>query len=179
MAAEELVYDFAFDALVRGVGTLAPDSVKKAASLGVNFEQKLLPAYPKHTWMALVDVLAAQVSPSAPRPMAHFALGERMTHGFEKTFLGRSMAPAVRTMGVAWILRRSPKNFTMANNFLKVRLEEPDAHRAVVHFSEPSPSLDFLRGCIDAMVRYAGATSVTLDAQQRLDGSASIDVAWT
>jgi uncharacterized protein (TIGR02265 family) len=179
MAPEELVYDFAFEALLRGVGSLSRETKARAEALGIRFDQKLLPAYPKAAWIDLVDAFAAQVAPGRTRADAHFALGERMTHGFEQTTIGKVMAPAVRTMGVAWLLRRTPKNFTMANNFLKVRLDEEGPRSVIVHFSEAAPSLDFLRGCLDAMARYAGARDVSIEATQLADGSARIDVRWT
>jgi uncharacterized protein (TIGR02265 family) len=157
-ASQHLVFDFGVESLFRGLGDRVTPALKeKVRAQGIDLDRKLLPAYPKALWVAVVDTVARELAAGAPLADARRALGHAITAGFQETTLGKIMEPGVRLIGVRRMLGRLPKMLSMSNNFLKVAVIDVQPNVVRVEVNEAVPSAEFLTGVIEALCRYAGA----------------------
>lgn len=171
----ELVYDFAFQSVLRAIDQARVSEVEAAwREAGVD-SHRWLPAYPRALWEQAVD-LAAQVMPGATRELRHHQLGAEVPQGYARTTLGRVLAPAARLIGPMRVMQRSERNFSITNNFMRVRLERLERHHATIALSHATPSPEFLAGSTEGIARYAGATEVRARAVCTPDGGLVLHV---
>lgn len=157
-ASQHLVFDFGVESLFRGLGArITPALKEKVRAQGIDLDRKLLPAYPKEVWVAVVDTVARDLSNGASLADARRLLGHAITAGFQETTLGKLMEPGVRLIGVRRMMGRLPKMLSMSNNFMKVAVLDVQPNVVRVEVNEPVPSEEFLSGVIEALCRYAGA----------------------
>ncbi|MFZ5444743.1 MAG: DUF2378 family protein [Myxococcota bacterium] len=165
----ELVYDFAFQSLLRGVGVRTVERVRpELVALGVDPE-RLRASYERQTWERTVELLSTTVD-GETRAERHRRLGELVTRGFSATTLGRVLTPAVRLIGVSRMMQRAPRNFEVTNNFTKARLVSVDGAGAQLELNHASPSPEFLCGSLAEMGRYAGAKQIEVSFVVEPDG---------
>jgi uncharacterized protein (TIGR02265 family) len=161
---------------LRGRRTVRMDARMREA--GFDPDARLLPAYPKALWLALVHISAEEAFPGLPRPDALRALGELMVEGYTQTVVGSALMGVMRVIGPRRTLERTGRNFRSGTNYVEARLETlgPDAYALWV--SDVHDTAPFTAGIIEAGLRAAGAPDVEALPDGRGGPDCTFTVRW-
>jgi uncharacterized protein (TIGR02265 family) len=161
-APEPLVFQHTVEGLLRALGDRVDHTTAqrlKQHGLDVN---KLQPAYPRETWVKLMEVAAEILSPGAPIDEAMFTFGRRFFDGFTDTFMGRALLAMVRVLGPRRTLERMTRNFRTGNNYSETKLTELAFGKWQLWCNQVTYA-QWYRGLITAGVSAAGAKNPSVE----------------
>ena len=178
--AEKLVFESAIEGLfIRGLGTRVTTPLKaELKTLGLDLDRKLPPAVTRTVWYATIAAVVRHVFPSSTPAEAHRELGRMMMQGIELTLFGRTMAPAVKLLGVRRLLKRVPSNMRSSNNFsIGVMTElSPTSMRLMVDDVGDAPEI--FQGSLERMVAWAGGKDVVVQVDAPRLPAATYLINW-
>ncbi len=176
--ADRVVFSPTFEALVRALGPALNDPGKaRFKAAGVDFDARLVAAYPLETWLASMEVGAELLLPDGTREKQFFNLGHRIVASFGETMIGRALVALMRVIGPRRALERMTRNLRAANNFTETSVRSIDDHHTEVTCS-PVFSPDFFRGLFTGSVEISGGLEVKVDTVSIKDGTGVFSVQW-
>ncbi len=177
--AEKLIFSQTFEGLRQALGgALTPATLEAARALGVDFTQPFLPAYPRDTFVAVVERLAVDLHPTLGLEAAVAAVGRRFMDGYARTMIGRAMVAMLRVLGPRRALERLSRQFRTANNYSETRLRTLGERDFELWCNEvASPGWYF--GIITRGLELAGARDVKVVMVDHLaPGGATFRIRW-
>lgn len=158
---EPLIFQHSVEGLIRALGDRLDHDTSarlKQAGLDVN---RLQPAYPLQTWVALMRLASEIISPGKPLPEAMFECGRRFFDGFGDTFMGRALIAMIRVIGPARTLQRMTRNFRTGNNYTETLLREVARNEYELWCSQVVHA-EWYRGLITAALTASGAKNLSV-----------------
>jgi len=176
--AEMLVFNQTVEAFVRALGSaLTIEAKARFKTLGVDFDARLLPAYPFETWLKVMELGAQVLLPKGSREAQFFNLGYRIVGSYGETLIGRALIGMMRVIGPRRSLSRMTRNLRTANNFTEVTVEDlPDGVTAVT--CHPVITPDFFRGMFTGAIEVSGGTEVKVEMLSFVEQRATYSVRW-
>lgn len=169
----------AFEGLFRTLGTAPrPELKRQLREAGVDLERPLQSAYPAATFARCIELVAAELSPGAPRERAHWIAGERFLEGFAQTLMGRAMFGLLRVLGPRRTLLRMERNFRTGNNYLRMRTEELGVGRIRLHVEDHVEEPEYLAGILCFGGQEVGARNLAVTIPERAPGRCTLEVSW-
>lgn len=177
---ERLIFAQTFEGLREALGSrLTPATLAAVKALGVDFSAPFRPAYPKDTFVAVVERLAQDLYPSLGLEAGVAAIGRAFMEGYGHTMVGRAMLAMLRLIGPRRSLERLSRNFRTANNYSETRLKALGDRDFELWCNEvASPGWYF--GIISRGLELAGAHDVKVVIVDRPDDSgATFRIRWS
>ncbi len=176
--AEPLVFSQSFEALLRALGgNVNNDAKARFAALGVNFDQRLLPAYPLETWVRAMELGAVLFSPGASPAQRQFLLGRRMVDAYGETLVGRALLAVMRVIGPRRTMERMTRNLRTTNNYTESSMTTGSDGRATVWCSRVV-SPDFYCGMFTRTIEAAGGQDVSVEVISADASGGTFSVWW-
>lgn len=159
---EKLVFDASLEGLFhRGLGGAPNPALRdELKRLGIDLSKKLPPAVTRETWYRALAVTARHTFPTLEERAGLRELGVVLMKGVEETFMGRTMAPVVRLLGVKRLLDRLPKNMRSSNNFAEGTVKSLEPKLVQFDVTDVGDAPEVMQGSLEQICRWAGATSV-------------------
>ncbi len=122
--AEKLIFSQTFEGLLRSLsgGKLTPSLTTGLKAAGFDPGVKLLPAYPREVFTAVVTCIARELHPGLPVDAAITQVGRGFMNGYGETMVGRAMLAMIRLIGPRRTLERVTRQFRTGNNYSDTRL---------------------------------------------------------
>lgn len=159
-------------------GEVSPSLVAQLRGLGLDLEQKLLPAYPVTLWNTVLEATVAALFPGQPVPDAARRLGERMIEGYRATLVGQAVLAMARVLGPRRALLRSRQNWRSGNNYSEVVVEELAPNDFRLTFNETGISRWLSQGLLQAGLTFAGARGLVVAIESFTDTEAVYRATW-
>jgi uncharacterized protein (TIGR02265 family) len=176
---ERLIFAQTFDGLREAVGArLSPATLEALKALGVDFTAPFRPAYPKDTFVAVIERIARDLHPELGLEAGVAAIGRAFMDGYGHTMVGRAMLAMLRLIGPRRSLERLGRNFRTGNNFSETRLVALGDRDFELWCNEvASPGWYF--GIIGRGLELAGARDVKVVIVDRPDAGATFRIRWS
>ncbi len=178
--AEPLVFSQSFEALLRALGArggVTTENKARFREIGVDYDGRLLPAYPLAVWVKPMELGSELVSPGAPQERRHFELGRLMVDSYGETLVGRALLAVMRVIGPRRTIERMTRNLRTTNNYTESSLEPmPDGRTKVWCSRVVSPA--FYRGMFTRTVEAAGGKDVKVEVLSADATGAAFAVEW-
>ena len=156
--AELLVFSQSFEALLRALGGNLTDASKvKFRAVGVNFDKRLLPAYPLDVWVAAMELGSTLLTPDGTAAERHYALGRRIVDSYGETLVGRALLAVMRVIGPRRSFERMTRNLRTTNNYTESSFEVSGDGQVTLWCSRVV-SAEFYRGMFSRTLEAAGGT---------------------
>jgi uncharacterized protein (TIGR02265 family) len=165
---DELTYSNTFEGLRLALlkHGLEPAVVDPAfRSIGVDFK-KLLPGYPKKTFIDALHVSARLAFPSLGSEPAFRGVGRLVLEGYVETVLGKAVHAAARLMGPLWTLKRMARNFRTADNCTETRVDEHTPTDVSVWLNDHLDCHGYYEGLFETIVRLAGGVGARVELEK-------------
>lgn len=148
--SQRFVFPQTFEGLfVKGLGPRLTADLKGQLRLaGIDFDQKLAPAYPADVWGAACRIAVEHVYAELPREQAERSLGRDFLRGYTETFMGRAMAMALKILPPMKVLERMQRSFRTGNNYLETRFKPLDRTAAELWLNETHGMPGFTAGIL-------------------------------
>ncbi|XXF74959.1 DUF2378 family protein [Myxococcaceae bacterium GXIMD 01537] len=174
---ERLIFDYTMESLVRTLGPPTPEYLSALATLGIEVDKPLLPAYPIETFVTVVDYVAKQRWPRLSPEAGSFEVGRAFMEGYTQTLMGRALKSVMRTVGPHRVLERMSRNFRTANNYTQTRLVQrgPSSYELWCNYVVSS---GFYRGLLQAGLELAGAREPEVRLLDWADPEATFTISW-
>jgi uncharacterized protein (TIGR02265 family) len=179
--ADEVVFTQTVEGLFRALGGLLDEPAKaKFRALGVDPDQRLMPAYPLALWVQMVELAAEIHAPQAPFEQAVEQLGRRFVNGYAQTLVGKALFTMMRILGPRRTLERMAKNFSTGANYAKTSLQETSVGVFELSLNRVTWP-PWYCGMISAGLEAAGAKKVSVEVLEHQGRSqpARFKVWWT
>jgi uncharacterized protein (TIGR02265 family) len=162
---EPLMFAHAVEALFHRAfaGQLSARCRERLRQLGVDLDRPLLPAYPLATWLAALEVAAAELLPHLTREAAYYELGHRIVDGYVHTMLGRSVTTVGRLLGPRRVLEGMTHTLRTANNFQLTRLQLRQPGEAQLWVNTRVRVATYYQGLLHATLERAGADGLEVE----------------
>lgn len=174
---ERLVFDYTLEGLVRTLGELTPTRLSALATLGVEADKPLLPAYPVETFVAVVDYIARERWPELTPEAGAYEVGRAFLEGVTRTLVGRALRPVMRTVGPRRVLERMSHELRGATNFTETRLVRRGPGAYELWCNDVTRS-DFYQGILQAGLELAGAREPQVELVAWTPPEATYALSW-
>ena len=175
---DRVVFSPTFDALVRALGpTLSEPAKAHFKAAGVDFDARLVAAYPLETWLASMEIGSELLLPGETREKRFFNLGHRIVASFAETMIGLALVALMRVIGPRRALERMTRNLRAANNFTETSVRLLGDTQCEVTCS-PVFSADFFRGLFTGSVEVSGGHEVKVEMLSLNEGTGVFSVQW-
>lgn len=176
--AEPLVFSQSFEALLRALGgNLNSEAKARFVAVGVDYDHRLLPAYPLETWVAAMELGAVLFSPGAGPAQRHFLLGRRMVDTYGETLVGRALLAVMRVIGPQRTMERMTRNLRTTNNYTESSMTTlPDGRVTVWCSRVVSP--EFYRGMFTRTIEAAGGREARVEIVSADASGGTFAVSW-
>jgi uncharacterized protein (TIGR02265 family) len=143
---------------------LTPQCKQRIREAGIDLDAKLLPAYPRATYLAAQAVLAEELYPG-PLPEAFRAMGERFFQFYLHTGAGKAAGVVIKLLGPRRTMLRT-SHFRQSDNFTSATAVEVSPTRVDVIHRGCGPYPQFLQGVYLEVVRACGGLEPTAEIQK-------------
>lgn len=181
MAAPGVVYkhtvaSFFTNVVARG-GLLAnADYVKALRGHGVD------PTRPAdtglETWMAVLELTAAQLNPGAPREDAMRDIGMRVFKGMSESVVGMGMVLVMRLLGPRRALLQIMDSYRSADNITQVTVKELAPNHLQLAFNTVGGAPTYVEGLFFGLMKVMNIKDGAVTFVTSPDGGAVFDVRW-
>ena len=176
--SEPLVFSQSFEALLRATGaSLSAESKSRFRALGVDFDKRLLPAYPLDVWVNAMELGSSLLAPGEEKSLRHFALGKRMVDAYGETLVGRALLAVMRVIGPRRTIERMTRNLRSTNNYTESTLEVLPNGQLCVWCSRVV-STEFYRGMFTRALECAGGQDVKVGLMSSDPTGSKFSVEW-
>ncbi|MFN7133306.1 MAG: DUF2378 family protein [Myxococcales bacterium] len=180
MADEKLVFEQTFDGMFHRAlkHRVTPRLKERLRGLGVDLDQKLLPAYPVDVWDRALVLTAEELYPGQTLDAALRQLGTAFIYGYQENFLGRAVMAAMRVVGPRRALDRMSKTLRSADNFSTATLVERSPTHCELTLLGHIRNPHFFAGTLVAGAQITGAKDEQIDVLRWDATSAVYSVRW-
>jgi uncharacterized protein (TIGR02265 family) len=178
--AERLVFDYAIEAFfLRGLaGQVTPRLKTRLREVGLDLDQKLLPAYPFEAWRRCLELTASELFPALPEKDAWWLLGELMVRGYQQTSMGGAMLTLLAALGPHQRLGRLQKSIRSGNNYTLTRIKTVSPTMAEVWVNDTSPVRYFVQGLLFSGMLLGRVKGLTVDILGTDAEGTTYRIAW-
>lgn len=179
--AQKLVFDSSVEGLFRiGLAAeLTPALKAELLGLGLDLDRRLLPAYPAEQWAQWVRACARAIFPTLPEEEGHFRLGQRATHGFAETLVGKALLPLRHLFGTRRMILRIGKSMASGCNYMQVTPKELGPTDVELTFSDVSGVPHFFRGLLNSGIGVRDGKDFDCTVVRQDGPAATYRVTWT
>ena len=175
---EPLVFSPSFEALLRALGGSLNDASKEQfRKLGVDYDQRLLPAYSLDVWVAAMELGSSLLTPNGSQAERHYALGRRMVDSYGETLIGRALLAVMRVIGPRRSFERMTRNLRTTNNYTDSSFEA-SAEGQVTLWCSKVVSPEFYRGMFSRTLEAAGGTDARVKVLSADASGCKFAVSW-
>jgi uncharacterized protein (TIGR02265 family) len=151
---------------------------ERLRQVGIDLERPLLPAYPVATWVAALEVAAAELLPHLTREAAYLQLGRRIVDGYVHTMLGRPLTTLGRLLGPHRVLEGMTHMLRTANNFQLTRLQLPGPEEAQLWVNTRVPVATYYQGLLSSMLERCGVSALEVEPGQSTGDGYRYTIRW-
>lgn len=138
----------------------------------------LEPAYPAEAWLKTVTIVAQELHPGAPLPLALEQVGETVARGFFQTLIGKALIGVLTLIGPRRTLARTERNLRNGNNYTETSLVERAPNHFELTVNEPSELRHVLTGIVSGGIARAGAKNAKVAIVRTDATTTTYDVRW-
>ncbi|HZH04902.1 MAG TPA: DUF2378 family protein, partial [Myxococcaceae bacterium] len=146
---------------------VTPELKNSLRAVGLDLDRKLLPAYPRQTWVRAVDVVFREAFPALPKDEAARQAGQLATRGFAQTLVGKAAVKVAQWVGPERTLQGLTLSFRASNNYVVATVLErgPTFCRMACTGLDLTPY--FMVGVLEATLAFCRVLdpAVTVEAQ--------------
>jgi uncharacterized protein (TIGR02265 family) len=134
--------------------------------------------YPRHVWLACMEVARRHEYPYFPPEQGLRLLGRRFVEGFRKTLTGKLQVAVMPMLSPATVMQRLPRTWATTQPNMRVRSEELAPGHWQFTLEDEGIVPDFVAGMLDAILAMMSVSEPDVRVHERAPARCVVDVRW-